>query len=218
MSRHPCRRGGWHRPARRDRSNDTTVPHCERWRRFVKRTVAARPPSRPTIPMPPAGSPPCRSGSAASTATSSSGSPGGRPGPSSTARSAASRSSSRPPEPEPGRRDRSAERARPPGKLFEQDDFDVLPGRDATFRTPDAAPAEAIEVRPPPGAGPLPPRPFAVEQSLPGPPADAPPPPAGTAGWSFRPGADPALIAVLVLIGLAFGGGILVGRMTIVPG
>ncbi len=125
------------------------------------------------------------------------------------------------PEPEPEATAAASQPASPPpgpGKLFEQDDFDVLLEGDATFHTPDPPPAPRRPQAPPPVVAPLPPRPFAVERSLPA-AADTYP--------DTSPRAKPrsgglvlsggmlvlALVAVLVLMGLAFGGGILVGKM-----
>jgi len=123
------------------------------------------------------------------------------------------------PEPEPEATAAASQPAgTPPGpaKLFEQDDFDVLLEPDATYRTPDPPPPKRPKpAPPPPPANPVPPRPFPVERGL---PAAAQPAPPGT-GLVLSTGMlILALVAVLVLMGLAFGGGILVGRMTIVPG
>jgi phage FluMu protein Com len=125
------------------------------------------------------------------------------------------------PEPEPtAAASQPAAPAKGPPKLFEQDDFDALLEGDATFRTPDppAVPKRPKAPAAAPPATPLPPRPFAVERSLPPAPAADP-----TAGPRARP--QPrglvlstgmlilALVLVLVLLGVAFGGGLLVGRL-----
>lgn len=128
------------------------------------------------------------------------------------------------PTPEPEATAAASQPASPPpgpGKLFEQDDFDVLLEGDATFHAPDPPPApkRAKARRPaPPVVNPLPPRPFPVEHSLPPAPEaypTAPPRPAARSGALVLSGGMLilALIAVLVLMGLAFGGGILVGKM-----
>jgi phage FluMu protein Com len=130
------------------------------------------------------------------------------------------------PEPEPEATAAASQPAAPPaapGKLFEQDDFDVLLEPDATYRTPDPPPPAKRPKAHPPPANPLPPRPFPVERSLP--PASpafpaAPPPTSRAPGGGIVLSTGMlilALVAVLILMGLAFGGGILVGRMTIVP-
>ena len=127
------------------------------------------------------------------------------------------------PEPEPeatAAASQSAAPAKGPPKLFEQDDFDALLEGDRTFRTPDPPPAAKRPKAPPPPppANALPPRPFAVERSLPpAPPADpmAPPSrPRARSGLVLSTGMlILALVAVLVLMGVAFGGGLLVGRL-----
>jgi hypothetical protein len=106
-----------------------------------------------------------------------------------------------------------------PGKLFEQDDFDVLLEGDATFRNPDPAPA-ARRPKPtaPQPANPLPPQPFAVEQGLSQGavthPPTATPRRQASGGMVLSTGMlILSLLAVLILMGLAFGGGVLVGRM-----
>ena len=50
------------------------------------------------------------------------------------------------PEPEPSAA--GSQSAAPPGKLFEQDDFDVLLEPDATFRSPDPPPGRPKSPRP----------------------------------------------------------------------
>ena len=124
------------------------------------------------------------------------------------------------PTPEPEATAAASQPASPPpgpGKLFEQDDFDVLLEGDATYRTPERPPAprRAKAPTPPvPVVNPLPPRPLAVERSLPAAPASAPVNPSRGGGLVLSGGMLVlALVAVLVLMGLAFGGGILVGRM-----
>jgi hypothetical protein len=124
------------------------------------------------------------------------------------------------PEPEPEATAAATQPASPPpnpGKLFEQDDFDVLLEGDATFRSPDPPPPKRAKA-PVPVVNPLPPRPFAVERSLPSAPDSTP---TGSAPARRRSGGLVlsggmlvlTLVAVLVLMGLAFGGGILVGKM-----
>jgi hypothetical protein len=109
-----------------------------------------------------------------------------------------------------------------PDRLFERDDFDVLLEPDATFRTPEAPPARKRPkpAPPPEPERPMAPQPFAVERRLPQPPPGFPtvPPVAArmpaTTGIVISSGMlILALIAILGLIGLAFGGGVLVGRM-----
>lgn len=125
------------------------------------------------------------------------------------------------PEPEPEATAAASQSAGPPpgpAKLFEQDDFDVLLEGNATLRTPDAPPAPKRSKSPPPVINPLPPRPFPVERSLPSAPDSIP-----TGSRPARQRSDGlvlssgmlilTLVAVLVLMGLAFGGGILVGKM-----
>jgi len=130
------------------------------------------------------------------------------------------------PEPEPEATAAAAQPAAPPpgpAKLFEQDDFDVLLEPDATYRTPDPIPSAKrprAQPAPPRAADPHPPRPFAAERSLPPAPPAAPPSAkrAPSGGIVLSTGMlILILVAVLMLMGLAFGGGILVGRMTIVP-
>jgi len=123
------------------------------------------------------------------------------------------------PEPEPAAATAPPNAPPAPGKLFEHDDFEAILQGDVTFRTPEDAPPKRSRSGRRRGPGPLPPRPFAVEQSLPAPQyaevADtAPParPPAG--GVALSTGVLVVLIlAALILIGGAFGAGILVGRM-----
>ena len=106
-----------------------------------------------------------------------------------------------------------------PPKLFEQDDFDALLEGDATFRTPDPPPAAKRPKAPPPPppVDPLPPRPFAVERSLPPSPSAGPTSPRArvrSGGLVLSTGMlILALVVVLVLLGAAFGGGLLVGRL-----
>jgi hypothetical protein len=114
-----------------------------------------------------------------------------------------------------------------PNKLFERDDFDVVLQGDVTVQTHDDIPAsppapkrsKPRQAAPPPVPSPLPPRPFAVEQSLPAAyePAPAPLPlPARRQerGMVLTTGKlIGAVVAVLVLVLGAFGGGVVVGRM-----
>jgi phage FluMu protein Com len=104
-----------------------------------------------------------------------------------------------------------------PGKLFEQDDFDVLLEPDATFRGPEPSPDRP---KPPrvPKAEALSPQPFAVERHLPRPsssiPTPQPLPAPKPGGLVFSTGLlILVLVVVLFLIVAAFGGGFLVGRM-----
>jgi|GEM_PF-1792844 len=107
----------------------------------------------------------------------------------------------------------------PPSKLFERDDFEDLLGGGATIRTPEEHRRRKRPKTSRTGVqSPLPPKPFPVEGSL---PAPAPPP--------MLPGTHPPLatpagivlstgklvllvVVVLVLVGVAFGGGIVLGR------
>ena len=105
-----------------------------------------------------------------------------------------------------------------PGKLFERDDFAELLQADATVRSPEPRSKRAKRQR---GSekSPLAPQPFPVESSLPAPPAPmmAPLPyrvPARSGGMVLTTGKlILALVVVFVLVGLAFGGGVLLGRM-----
>jgi len=103
-----------------------------------------------------------------------------------------------------------------PDRLFERDDFDVLLEPDATFRTPDPPAQKRSRSTAP---NPLPPHPFAVERSLPQAPEGFPtipqPPPRRQRGGIVISSGMLilAMIAVLGLMGLAFGGGVLVGKM-----
>ena len=127
------------------------------------------------------------------------------------------------PEPEPAPTATSPRPAAPapnPGKLFEQDDFDVLLEPDATVQTPEPPPVPS-RPKPPraPAANPLPPRPFPVERSLPPLPSSAPAPlplpnRKPTGGIVLSTGIlILAIVLVVVLMGLSFGGGFLVARM-----
>jgi phage FluMu protein Com len=111
------------------------------------------------------------------------------------------------PEPEP-----TAAGARPSapvpaaGKLFEQDDFDVYLEPHASIRAAEPPPPG----RPRPAEAALPPQPFPIERSLPA--APLPLPVAG--GVVLSTGVLIVMVVlVLLLIGAAFGGGFLVGRM-----
>jgi hypothetical protein len=102
-------------------------------------------------------------------------------------------------------------------KLFEREDFDALLRGDATLRTSEADDRPSRKARRP-SANPLPPRPFPVERSLPAPddrdPTLEPPRPATRSGIILSTGMLVLfLAATFVLIGIAFGGGIVVGRM-----
>ena len=97
-----------------------------------------------------------------------------------------------------------------PGQLFEQDDFDVYLEPAQTVRAPE--PPSPSRPRPPRAAveNTLPPQPFAVERDLP--PTPLPRPARG--GLVLSPGLLIfAIVMVLFLIGTAFAGGLLVGRM-----
>lgn len=125
------------------------------------------------------------------------------------------------PEPEPAAAASKPAAPSGPDKLFEQDDFDVLLEGDATFRSPDPPPVpkRTKPVAPSPPANPLPPRPFAAERSLPPAPDPYPaaPRPRPSGGGLVLSGGMLilALFAVLFLMGVAFGGGVLVGRMLV---
>jgi hypothetical protein len=125
------------------------------------------------------------------------------------------------PEPEPEATAAASQPASPPpspGKLFEQDDFDVLLEGDATFRSPEPPTPPRRAKAAAPVVNPLPPRPFPVERSLPAAPDSIP---TGSLPTRRRSGGLVlsggmlvlVLVAILVLMGLAFGGGILVGKM-----
>jgi phage FluMu protein Com len=103
-----------------------------------------------------------------------------------------------------------------PSKLFERDDFDVLLEPDANVRAPDPPPARKKPRLPEHEA--LPPRPFAAERTLPRPsssiPTPIPLPANASVGVVLSTGMlILAFVVVLFLIGLAFGGGLLVGRL-----
>src|SRR3954451_5482611 len=92
------------------------------------------------------------------------------------------------PTPEPEATAAASQPAAPPaapGKLFEQDDFDVLLEPDATYRTPDPTPAAKRPAAPPPPTPP-PPRPSRAEQACPPAPpafpAASPPTPRAPSG------------------------------------
>jgi hypothetical protein len=130
------------------------------------------------------------------------------------------------PEPEPERTAAPSHAAGPPAggpdKLFERDDFDVLLEPDATFRTPDPPPAAP---RPRPAPNPLPPQTFAAERTLPAARDDfgnidepAPARPKERRGIVISKSMLILMIlAVIGLMGLAFGGGVLVGKMLTAP-
>jgi phage FluMu protein Com len=106
-----------------------------------------------------------------------------------------------------------------PGKLFERDDFEDLLQGDATLRASEyERPSKRSKRKRGSGKSPLPAQPFPVEQSLPSPPLamTAPLPYRGktrSGGMVLTSGKlILALAAVIVLVGLAFGGGVLVGR------
>jgi phage FluMu protein Com len=122
------------------------------------------------------------------------------------------------PEPEPTAAATGASAPPPtkPGKLFERDDFDAMLQGDATLRTPEGERRRSRNDRPASSA-PLPPKPFPVERSLPAPDDREP-------AFAPRPVVQPGIVlstgmlilmivGVLVLMGIAFGGGIVVGRM-----
>lgn len=103
-----------------------------------------------------------------------------------------------------------------PSKLFEEDDFDVILEPDATLQNAKEPPPKPKANRPTSPPAPPPQRPFPVERSLPTPPR-APMPltaPAPASGILLSPvKLIIALVAVFVCVGIAFAGGILVGRM-----
>ena len=125
------------------------------------------------------------------------------------------------PEPEPAAATAPPHPATPsaaPGRLFERDDFEAMLHGD-TLRTPDGPPPRRSRGGPRTEPAPLPPRPFPVEQSLPAPAHSelddpGPRPRPATGGILLSTGVLVVLlIAVLILVGGAFGAGILVGRM-----
>ena len=97
---------------------------------------------------------------------------------------------------------------------FERDDFDVVLSNEPTYDAPSPPPR-----RPPtPAPATIPAQPFARERSLPAPPrptpVPAPLPLPVPAGLMLTPAKlILALVLVCLLVGLAFGGGVLVGRM-----
>jgi phage FluMu protein Com len=106
-----------------------------------------------------------------------------------------------------------------PGKLFERDDFDELLQGGATLRAPDDSRRRkrSKTSRVP---APLPPKQFPVERSLPPPPHSTQEtiPAARPVGMVLTTGKLVLLLlAVLILTGLAFGGGIIVGRTVLAP-
>jgi hypothetical protein len=109
--------------------------------------------------------------------------------------------------------------APPPGGLFEQDDFDVVLATDAMVQAPPPPPRPSPARTQTPPQAPLPARQFAVEQSLPTPSFRAPAAiplsgGRGTNGLVLTPiKLIIGIVAVFFLMGIAFGGGILVGRM-----
>src|SRR5262245_235488 len=131
------------------------------------------------------------------------------------------------PEPEPEPQPTGATAGGPPAlppkpaKLFERDDFDAMLRGEPTLRPPDEPRKKRRTRTPRPSSPPPPPWPSAVERSD---PTTAPPPPTAapraappTAG---RPLLTPVklillLVILIGLLGLAFGGGILVGRMLV---
>jgi len=129
------------------------------------------------------------------------------------------------PEPEPEPTAASAGPSGPPpvpGKLFERDDFDELLQGGATIRAPDdSRRRKKSKTYRLPAQAPLPPKPFPVERSLPAPsllPAQQPIPTAQPVGIVLTTGRLVLLVVlVLILIGLAFGGGIVVGRTVLAP-
>jgi phage FluMu protein Com len=106
-----------------------------------------------------------------------------------------------------------------PSKLFERDDFAELLQDDATVRAPENEPRSKRSKRKRGSESPIAPQPFPVERSLPAQPVPM------TAPLPYRAKAQSggmvltrgklilALVVVFVLVGLAFGGGVLVGRM-----
>jgi hypothetical protein len=107
-----------------------------------------------------------------------------------------------------------------PAKLFERDDFADLLEADATVRATEHEPRSKRSKRERrTEKSPLPPQAFPVESSLPAPPIPmmAPLPyrtPARSGGIVLTSGKlILALVVVFVLVGLAFGAGVVVGRM-----
>jgi hypothetical protein len=121
------------------------------------------------------------------------------------------------PEPEPTAAAATVPAAPPkgPSKLFERDDFEAILQGDATLPAPDRPTRRRREDR---GPSPLPPKPFPVERSLPAPDdpemAFAPAPQTRPAGVVLSTAMLVLLVVgVLVLIAVAFGAGIVIGRM-----
>lgn len=97
----------------------------------------------------------------------------------------------------------------PPGRLFERDDFDVLLEPDARVRNPDP-PSPTRRPAPAEPANGLPPSPFAAERRLP----TVAEPAARPRGLVLStPMVTLGVLAVLFLMGVAFGGGVLAARL-----
>src|SRR5262245_53589362 len=131
------------------------------------------------------------------------------------------------PEPEPEPQPSGAAAGGPPalpqkpGKLFERDDFDAMLRGEATLRTPDEPRKKRRTKTPHPPAPPPTPWPSEAVPSL---PKTAPPDPTtiprpaspATGGIVLTPvKLIVLLIGLIGLLGLAFGGGILIGRMLV---
>jgi hypothetical protein len=123
------------------------------------------------------------------------------------------------PEPEPAAATAPPTPPSAAGRLFEREDFEAMLQGDVTLRTPDGVPPRRARSSRGSEPAPLPPRPFPVEQSLPAPrhaePAELAPRPRPAAGGVVLSTGVliVLLIAALILVGGAFGAGILVGRM-----
>lgn len=100
-------------------------------------------------------------------------------------------------------------------KLFERDDFAELLQADATVRAPESEPRAKRSKKRRESSPPLPPQPFPVERSLPTAPIPSPYQRKQPSGGIFLSKGKLALmlLVMFILIGLAFGGGVVVGRI-----